>query len=165
MEKVKSKSLKFKLITFAILSVIAAGVVVNGALKNNIRSNNDIEISNKAEVKDSKTAEIKPQQLEGSETKEQQQLKQIEEGKQQQLKKKQEELEKKWKIGYDEFFAKQYEKAIETERQVIKEDPTFYKAYAVEGIALAYSGNFDTAMQQIDKSLELKPDYGYEFKY
>ena len=146
----KSKSLKFKIITFAILSAIVAVIIVNGGLKNNIQSNNIVEITNEADVKDNKAAEIKPQVLKSDETE-----------KQQQLKLKQEELEKKWKLGKDEFLAKNYEKAIDIERQILKEDPTFYKAYAVEGIALAYSGNFDTGMQQIDKSLELKPDYGY----
>ena len=146
----KSKSLKFKIITFAILSAIVAVIIVNGGLKNNIQSNNIVEITNEADVKDNKAAEIKPQVLKSDETE-----------KQQQLKLKQEELEKKWQLGKDEFFEKNYEKAIDIERQILKEDPNFYKAYAVEGIALAYSGNFDTGMQQIDKSLELKPDYGY----
>lgn len=135
----KSKSFKFKVMIFAVLSLIVAGIVVNSAIKNR----NIIKINNKNQ-------EIKKQKLKGNEDK-----------KQQQVKKKQEELEKKWKIGYDQFFEKKYEKAIETERQVLKEDPSFYKAYAVEGIALAYNGNFNAGMQQIDKALKLKPSYGY----
>lgn len=145
-EKVKSKSLKFKLIIFAILSAIVVGIVIDDAIKNK----NAIEIKNKTEAKANKIQETNKEQLKEIETK-----------KQQQLDKKQEQLEKKWKVGYDQFFKKEYEKAIETERQVIEEDPSFYKAYAVEGIALAYSGDFENGMKQIDKALELKPDYGY----
>lgn len=115
-----------------------------------MKSGNGIEINNETQNKDNKNQIAKNQQLQENEAL-----------KQQQIKKKQEELEKKWKIGYDEFFEKKYEKAIETQRQVLKEDPNFYKAYAVEGIALAYSGDFNKGMQQIDKALELKPDYGY----
>ena len=77
------------------------------------------------------------------------------------IKQKQENLEIMWKKGYDEFFQKKYNQAIETERQVLKEDPNFYKAYAVEGIALAYSGNFKNGLKQIDQALILRPDYGY----
>lgn len=146
----KSKSLKFKIITFAILSAIAAVLIVNSALKDNVKSNKSIEITNETDIKDNDSSEIKPQVLSGDEIE-----------KQQQLKLKQEELEKKWQLGKDEFFQKNYEKAIDIQRQILKEDPTFYKAYAVEGIALAYNGSFEQGMQQIDKSLELKPDYGY----
>lgn len=153
----KSKSVKFKLIIFAILSIIGAGIIITNTIKNS----NNIVISNKAKETDNKNETIKKQEIVGAEASKQQEIKRNEDEKQQQIKKKQEGLEKKWKLGYDEFFEKKYEKAIETQRQVIKEDPSFYKAYAVEGIALAYNGDFEKGMQQIDKALELKPDYGY----
>jgi tetratricopeptide (TPR) repeat protein len=154
--KMKSKSVKFKLIIFAILSIIAIVVIITD---NTVSSN--IVINDKAKETDNKNEIIRKQELVGVETSKQQEAKKNEDEKQQQIKMKQEELEKKWKLGYDEFFEKKYEKAIETQRQVIKEDPNFYKAYAVEGIALAYNGDFEKGMQQIDKALELKPDYGY----
>ena len=81
--------------------------------------------------------------------------------KQQQIKLEQQNLQKLWKKGYDQFFERKYKQAIETERQVIKLDPNFYKAYAVEGIALAYSGDFKKGMEQIDQALKLNPNYGY----
>ncbi len=52
----------------------------------------------------------------------------------------QSDLEKQYKIGYDQFFAKKYALAIATENKVIKINPSFYKAYAVKGIAYAYNG-------------------------
>ena len=140
----KLESFKFKVITLVIFSVIGAVIVVNATIKNNdIKNNNVFVTKNKSE-------EIKKQQLKENEVK-----------KQQQIKKKQESLEKKWKTGYDQFFEKKYKQSIEIERQVIKEDPNFYKAYTVEGIALAYSGDFKSGMKQIDKALILKPNYGY----
>lgn len=145
----KSKSLKFKLITFAGFAIVAVGIVVNLAINNN--KNKDIKVTNaNTEIKIIESKVIKIPQSKGTEIK-----------KQQDIKLKQENLEKTWKRGYDEFFAKQYKQAIETEKKVIVEDPNFYKAYAVEGIALAYSGDFINGMKQIDQSLKLKPDYGY----
>ncbi|GCD11993.1 tetratricopeptide repeat protein [Clostridium tagluense] len=136
----KSQCFKFKLSIFIIIALIVA----NAAIKNfNIKNN-------KAEVNPNKSEEIKKNRLKDAEIK-----------KLQEVKHKQENLENKCKIGYDEFFEKKYVQAIETEKQVLKEDPNFYKAYAVEGIALAYSGNFKNGIEQIDRALKLKPDYGY----
>lgn len=135
----KTKSFKFNLIIFAIVSVILAGIAFNAKIK----KSNVIETSNKTGVKDNKSEEIKKQEIKEYVTE------------------KQANLEKKWKTGYDQFFAGKYAKAIATENQVLEEDSRFYKAYAVKGIALAYNGNFKEGMQQIDNSLKLKPNYGY----
>ena len=147
---VKSKSFKFKAIAFIILSAIVVGLSINATLKNNNIKNNAIVTNDKNEVTSNKREQIKNQQLNEVELKKQQQINQ-----------KQKSLETKWKIGYDQFFKREYDQAIQTERLIIQEDPTFYKAYAVEGIALAYNGNFKKGMQQIDKSLKLNPNYGY----
>lgn len=143
----KSQWFKFNILIF----IIIAGVLVTTAIINiNVKNSIVIETNNKIEVNAIKSEEIITEQLKDTETKKHEQLKQ-----------KQEKLEEKWKIGYDEFFEKKYRQAIETERQVIKEDPNFYKAYAIEGIALAYNGNFKSGIEQIDHALKLKPDYGY----
>lgn len=139
-----SKSFKFKVITIAVFTIISVAILVTTVIKNNA------VITNKTGVNANKIEEIKTQQLMDVEIKKHGETKQ-----------KQENLEKKWKIGYDEFFEKNYVQAIKTERLVLKEDPNFYKAYAVEGIALAYSGNFKNGIEQIDRALKLKPDYGY----
>lgn len=147
----KTVSLKFKIIAFAVFSVIGAGIVVNTTIKNNAIQNSDaLVVNNKTKLTANKSEEIEKQIIKENEIKKQQQIKQ-----------KQEDLEKKWKIGYDQFFKKEYKLAIETERQVIKEDPNFYKAYAVEGIALAYNKDFIKGIEQIDQALKLKPNYGY----
>ncbi|MBZ9687146.1 tetratricopeptide repeat protein [Clostridium estertheticum] len=143
----KAKWFKFKVLISIIIAILAIIISIrNINLKNSIVAPSN----NKAEVTVSKSEEIKNDKIQDAEIKKQQVIKQ-----------KQEALEKKWKIGYDEFFKKKYVQAIETERKVLKEDSNFYKAYAVEGIALAYSGNFKSGLEQIDQALKLKPDYGY----
>jgi len=147
----KSKSSKYNVIAFAILFVICVGIVVSTTIKNNnIKHNSIIVGNNKTVIEANKHKKIIEQELRDTEVK-----------KILQFKKKQDDLEKIWKIGYDQFFKKEYKQAIETERKVIKEDPNFYKAYSVEGIALAYNGDFNQGMVQIDKSLKLNPNYGY----
>jgi len=138
----KSKSLKFILIFFVFISIIGTIIKTNVTKEHIITKNNNVFIPL------NKSNPLKKQQLEKSEIEKQKQIKQ-------------ENLEKKWKIGYDQFFKKNYKEAILTEQQVIKEDPKFYKAYAVYGIALAYSGDFNNGMKQIDEALRLKPNYGY----
>lgn len=51
--------------------------------------------------------------------------------------------------------------AINIADSIIKEDPNFYEAYTIKGIALCYSREFDEGMANIDKALELKPDFQY----
>lgn len=67
--------------------------------------------------------------------------------------------------GYNDFGAKKYVEAIDKENQVIAQDPNNYRAYAVKGIAICYSKltneNYQEGIKQINKSLEIKPDYGY----
>jgi tetratricopeptide (TPR) repeat protein len=147
----KSKSFKIMAITIAIISGIVITTVVTSIMRKNITANNLIVIKAKNQAIANKSEEIKKQQLKENELKKQQQ----------QLNEKYKSLEKEWKIGYEQFFRREYNNAIQTERQVIKQDPTFYKAYAVEGIALAYSGDFEKGMKQIDLSLKLNPNYGY----
>ena len=45
--------------------------------------------------------------------------------------------------------------------EIVTEFPESYLGYNIRGIAKAYNGNFDGGMSDIDKSLSIKPDYGY----
>lgn len=63
--------------------------------------------------------------------------------------------------AYTIFFSGDYEEAIKKGDELIKEFPYSYMGYNIRGIAEAYSGNFDGGMSDIDKSLSIKPDYGY----
>jgi tetratricopeptide (TPR) repeat protein len=71
------------------------------------------------------------------------------------------QLEAKYQEGYNAFRSQEYSTAIQIEDEIIQQDPAFYKAYNVKGIAECFSGNFNGGLANIDKSLQLKPDYGY----
>ena len=61
---------------------------------------------------------------------------------------------------YAAFDKSDNKKAIELCNDLIKQVDDPYEAYALRGYAKAMSGNFENAMKDIDKSLEIKPDYG-----
>lgn len=71
----------------------------------------------------------------------------------------QQKLEALCEQGQQQFSAKQYQAAIATENQVLQDDPNFYQAYNVRGIALCYSGNFTEGMTNIDKALAINPGF------
>lgn len=147
----KSQSFKLKIIVFFIFSAISIWIIVNATInKITVSNSNVIVTNNKNGAPSNKNETIKKQTLKVNvmET-------------QEKMNKKQKNLEDIWKIGYDQFFQKKYKQSIETETKVINKDSNFYKAYAVKGIALAYSGNFNKGMEQIDQALKLKPNYGY----
>ena len=62
---------------------------------------------------------------------------------------------------YTTFFSGNYEEAINKGNELINEFPDSYMGYNIRGIAKAYNGDFNGAMSDIDKSLSIKPDYGY----
>lgn len=70
-------------------------------------------------------------------------------------------LEDRYNEGYKAFFDHRYADAIAIEDEVLSKDNSCYKAYNLKGIALCYSGKYDEGMKNIDKSLELKTDFGY----
>ena len=70
-------------------------------------------------------------------------------------------LEEQYEKGHAVFMSGKYQEAIDIENAIIEKDPTNYMAYNVKGIALCYAGNFKKGMANIDKALELKPDFGY----
>ncbi len=82
---------------------------------------------------------------------------------------KRDRLDRLYQQGYQYYNEELYQKAIGLEDQVIQEDPAYFEAYAVKGIALCYYGyfdggnmktkDFDEGMQNIDRALALKPDY------
>lgn len=80
---------------------------------------------------------------------------------------KKKQMDDKYEEGKKLFLNKEYLNAISVADELIKEDPQYYQAYNLKGIALCYYGtgfggeNFTQGMKNIDKSLEIKPDYGY----
>lgn len=143
----KNLSLKHKLIIFSILSVVSIYFVFNGEVKNK----SVIEVPKETEKID-------------TELKQDASIKSVEDNKDKKVtdeEKKNKVLEEKYNIGYKAFFDKKYEEAIKVEDDVIKEDSKFYKAYNIKGIALCFNGDFNEGMKNIDKALQINPNYGY----
>lgn len=116
-----------------------------------------------AAVKQTKSsASVSQAQIEQQKEKSaEQQKKQLEQQQKAAADKKQQDLENLWQQGYNEYNAHHYEQCIHIEDQVIAEDPNFYKAYTIKGIAQCFSNNYDEGIVNLDKALQIKPDYGY----
>lgn len=63
--------------------------------------------------------------------------------------------------AYGDFFNNDYKNAIDKANELIEDFPESYKGYNIRGIAKAFNGNFQEGMDDINRSLELSPNYGY----
>lgn len=63
--------------------------------------------------------------------------------------------------AYNSFFSGEYTSTINKANVLIKKYPQSYKGYNILGIAEAYNGKFQDGVNNINKSLSIKPDYGY----
>lgn len=70
-------------------------------------------------------------------------------------------FENEYLAAYNLFFQHKYEESIKICDEIIKKDSKFYKAYNTKGISLCFLNNFDNGLKNINKSLEIKPDFGY----
>lgn len=142
-------SFKSKMIIFCILSLIVAGIAYKTGIDNRVNSKSKIEKINSPNTNSQTFIKATEQ----------------EKNKEEELKKLKEEKNKKLEDKYQEsvrtFGDKKYSDTIDIANVIISEDENFYKAYNIKGIALCYSNNYNEGMKNIDKSLELKPDFGY----
>ncbi len=69
--------------------------------------------------------------------------------------------DKKYAEAEKFFSSKQYSDTIAKADEIISKDKEFYKAYNIKGIALCYSNNYEEGMKNIDKALEINPNFGY----
>lgn len=137
---------KVKMVILLVLILIAIGVLVSQ------------RIENKKLIKEQQ--EIK-EQVEKEEKEKQEKIQREEEEKLAKQKEEEQKLEEKVQKAKDEFFSKNYKNAIEIATEVINENPSMYSAYNIRGITKAYNGSFDDGMKDIDKALEIEPDFGY----
>lgn len=135
-------SIKFKLTLLIILILVAFSIFVYEGINNR----KQLELQEKQQ-----------QALLQEKQEEDRRVKQIEED----LKKKKEELDKIYNNAFDAFFNKKYTKAIELTTETIDEDPNYYMGYNLRGIAKAYNRNLEEGLKDIDKALQIAPDYGY----
>ncbi|MDP4143670.1 MAG: hypothetical protein Q8936_04190 [Bacillota bacterium] len=144
-------SLKTKIIILSILCCIGVGILAINAFENR-KLHPKQENTSKTVIKSDKDNSKQP-----ATGKLEEQAKKIQE-------EKDKALEEKYEQGYNAFYAKKYDEAIDAETEVINNDANFYKAYDMKGIALCYSSDyhdFQGGVALIDKALQLKPDYGH----
>jgi len=59
------------------------------------------------------------------------------------------------------FYQEDYSSTIYKANAIITKFPDSYKAYNIRGFAKAFKVSFEEGMKDIEKSLAIKPDYGY----
>ncbi|MEW8955594.1 tetratricopeptide repeat protein [Clostridium sp.] len=144
------KKLKIKLGIFITLCILAVGVITYGV------------IEHKKGIKALEDQYLKELQEKDAEREEKRKL-------QEEEKLREEDLNAKCQKAEDILFGNsknKYDEVIKLTTDIIKEYPDSYRAYTLRGIAYAYkssviSSNKTKAMEDLDKSLEIKEDYGY----
>lgn len=63
--------------------------------------------------------------------------------------------------AYRLFFSNEYENAINKANELVNNYLNNYMGYNIRGIAKAYNGDYEEGMNDIDKALSIKDDYGY----
>lgn len=145
--------MKYKKIILLILVLISAGILIYEF--NNNRKNNSIEIN------DDETEYLSGiSQYENSNDSEKisEEDKNKEKTSENIISDREREL---YNSAYTTFFSGDYAGAVIKGDEIVKEFPESYMGYNIRGIAKAYNGNFNDGMSDIDKSLSIKPDYGY----
>jgi len=142
----KRFSFRSKVIIFCILSVIVMVIAYKEAINNRANSKSKIE-----KVSNTNTNSQTVIKADEQEKNKEQKLKEEENKK----------LDDKYQESVKAFENKKYSDTINIANDIISKNESFYKAYNIKGIALCYSNNYNEGMKNIDKSLELKPDFGY----
>lgn len=141
-------STKVKKVILAILVIISIGVIVKSAIDNKQYEDNKNKLLQEKEDEDRRLAK---------------EIQEIEETNKE-VEKTKGETEKETQLyddAFNTFHSGEYGKTIGQADLIIKEFPNSFKAYNIRGIAKAFNGSFQEGMKDIDKSLELKSDYGY----
>lgn len=63
--------------------------------------------------------------------------------------------------AYNTFFTGDYSGTIGKADAIIDKYPESFKGYNIRGIAKAFAGNFENGMKDIDKALDINPNFGY----
>lgn len=151
-------SLRTKAIIFSIASIIGIGIIVSTGIENRKAAIN-FEKAQQEERINLQKEEAKKAEEELLRKKQEDEQKKIEEAAK--IEEKQKNLEEKYERSHTAFFNKKYNESIKAADEIIREDDKFYKAYNIKGIAQCYSGKYLDGMKNIDKALEIKPDYPY----
>lgn len=131
--------LKTKKIILAVLVCAAIGVIIKVGLDNK------------------KQEEIRVRRIEEQRVKDEEFQRQKEEA-DKKLKAREEEL---YSDAFTTFHSFNYKGAIEKADKLLKEFPNSALGYNIRGIAKGYDGRFEDGMKDIDKALQIDPNYGY----
>ena len=130
---------KYKKVVLCILVIISIIIILKTAVENKQEKNRQQAI-------------IEEQRLENERLeKEEERIRQ----------ERKEEEDRLYDQAYGLFFSNKYKESIEVSNELITKFPESYRGYNIRGIAKAFNGSFDEGMSDINKSLEIKPDYGY----
>ena len=128
-------NLKVKKIILAVLVLISIGVIIQFASENR---KTDIKEETKVEekIEDGNEEALVPEQTISEE-------------------------DNLYSDAYNTFFTGDYSGTIAKADAIIAKYPESFKGYNIRGIAKAFAGSFENGMKDIDKALEINPDFGY----
>ncbi|HEY5563603.1 MAG TPA: hypothetical protein VIK72_17920 [Clostridiaceae bacterium] len=75
--------------------------------------------------------------------------------------KKAQDLKEKMDEAQAQFYGGNYDNAIKLSDEVLVQDQGYYQAYCIKGIGLIYNKKYQEGMDNLNKGLDIKPDYGY----
>ena len=130
---------KYKKVLLCILVVVSISIILKTAVENRREKNRQQAILEEQRLEDERLA------------KEEERIKN-------ELKEQEDTL---YNQAYNLFFSNKYKESIDVSNELIDKFPESYRGYNIRGIAKAFNGSFDEGMNDINKSLEIKPDYGY----
>jgi len=152
-------SIKTKIIIFLVAIMVGVGSVVYDH-EENIKATKSSD-STKEVVVDKSTlvSNANEKQIADAKVKEQQEKELAEAEK---LKVFVAALDAEWQTGYDDYnLRKDKVNCIKIMNDIIAKDVNYYKAYTLKGIAQCFTSQYAEGMKNLNKALELKPDYGY----
>lgn len=158
----KKLSVKTKIIIFIAASIVVVFIMIKTGIYNRKHAEN-AEQNGKSTgiiVSNQKNSEIKQNENKEDDVKQNENK----EGSEEDNKKQSgvdTEFDESYKKAYESFHGKKYADAVMICDDIIKKDAGYYKAYNIRGIALCYSGKYGEGMSNIDKSLQINPDFGY----
>lgn len=129
-------NLKYKKVILVVLVILVIGILIKNGVDNNKIKEKEVDNKSNEEIIYNNAEEIKEEKVITKE----------------------EEL---YQEVFGIFHSGEYELAITKANQIIEEFPESYKGYNIRGIAKAFNGDFYEGMSDIDKALEISPEYGY----
>lgn len=129
-------NLKVKKIILAVLVLISIGVIIQFASENRkTNTKENLEAEEKLEINENTNESLIQEQVE--------------------------EEDNLYSDAYNTFFTGNYSGTIAKADAIIAKYPESFKGYNIRGIAKAFAGSFENGMKDIDKALEINPDFGY----